>query len=111
MRRAKVYYGDELAGLLTDTGDGEYVFQYDEAYVLAHPDQHLSFSLPVSSVPYRERRLFPFFEALLPEGWLLDMAITRWGVKRNDRMGLLLACCRDCIGAVSVIAETEGDET
>ena len=38
----------------------------------------------------------------IPEGWLLDIAEETWKLNPRDRMGLLLACCRDCIGAASV---------
>jgi serine/threonine-protein kinase HipA len=52
--------------------------------------------------------LFPFFDGLIPEGWLLELAGRSWKIDRRDRMSLLLACCKDCIGAVSVIPiETE----
>jgi serine/threonine-protein kinase HipA len=46
--------------------------------------------------------LFPFFDGLIPEGWLLDIAQNNWKLNPRDRMGLLMACCKDCIGAVSV---------
>jgi serine/threonine-protein kinase HipA len=46
--------------------------------------------------------IFPFFDGLIPEGWLLDVATKSWKINERDRMGLLLACCNDCIGAVSV---------
>ena len=46
--------------------------------------------------------LFPFFDGLIPEGWLLDIAEKNWKLNPRDRMGLLLACCKDCIGAVSI---------
>jgi serine/threonine-protein kinase HipA len=52
--------------------------------------------------PYVERVLFPFFDGLIPEGWLLEVAEKNWKLNARDRMGLLLACCRDCIGAVSI---------
>ena len=58
--------------------------------------------MPVSSKPYTDKRLFPFFEGLIPEGWLLDIASKNWKINPNDRMGLLLSCCQNCIGAVSV---------
>ena len=51
--------------------------------------------------------LFPFFDGLIPEGWLLEIAVDSWKLDQNDRMGLLLACCRDCIGAASVREVTE----
>jgi serine/threonine-protein kinase HipA len=34
--------------------------------------------------------------------WLLNIASESWRINKIDRMGLLLACCRDAIGAVSV---------
>jgi serine/threonine-protein kinase HipA len=102
MRQARIYYQDKVAGILTETDEGEYVFRYEEDYVKDHSNDFITFSMPVSDVPYREKRLFPFFEGLIPEGWLLDIASKNWKINRNDRMGLLLACCRNCIGAVSV---------
>ena len=51
---------------------------------------------------YESAVLFPFFDGLIPEGWLLDIASRNWKLDKNDRFGLLIACCRDCIGDVSV---------
>lgn len=102
MRKAEIYYKNDLAGYLTETDDGEYVFQYTADYVTQQPDQFLTFSMPVNNQPYKDSRLFSFFEGLIPEGWLLDIAAKNWKLNPNDRMGLLLACCQNCIGAVSV---------
>ena len=66
--------------------------------------------MPVRDNPYTDKRLFPFFEGLIPEGWLLDIASKNWKIIPNDRMGLLLACCQNCIGAVSVIPKDETNE-
>lgn len=110
MRSAEIYYNEKLAGLLTETDDGEYMFQYDPGYVEKCPDQFVTFTMPVRKEPYTENRLFPFFDGLIPEGWLLDIASENWKINQNDRMGLLLACCRDCIGAVSVVPINETNE-
>lgn len=110
MRRGKVYYKDQLAGTITETNEGEYVFQYDLKYVQHHPDDFITFTMPVTDKPYTDKRLFPFFDGLIPEGWLLDIASENWKINLNDRMGLLLACCRNCIGAVSVAPITKEDE-
>jgi serine/threonine-protein kinase HipA len=110
MRQANIYYQDNLAGVLTETDEGDFVFRYDDNYVKEHPNDFITFSMPVSNVPYREKRLFPFFEGLIPEGWLLDIASKNWKINRNDRMGLLLACCKNCIGAVSVEPIITSDE-
>lgn len=102
MRKAQIFYKDTLAGILTETDDGEYTFQYENEYVKNHPKQFITFTMPVSEQLYKDKRLFPFFEGLIPEGWLLDIASKSWKVNANDRMGLLLVCCENCIGAVKV---------
>lgn len=102
MRQGKVFYKDIFAGIVSETDDGEYTFAYQPSYIEEHPTQFLTFSMPVKDNIYRDRRLFPFFEGLIPEGWLLDIASDNWKINKNDRMGLLLACCKNCIGAVSV---------
>ncbi|WP_366182929.1 HipA N-terminal domain-containing protein [Flavobacterium ovatum] len=102
MRKAAIYYKDFLAGILTETDEGEYLFQYDDNFITEHPKESISLTMPVRSKTYTENRLFPFFEGLIPEGWLLDIASKNWKINPNDRMGLLLACCQNCIGAVSV---------
>ncbi len=102
MRQGIVQYNNELAGVLTEEDNGEYQFVYDETYIQQHPGQFITFRMPVTRSPYRSKRLFPFFDGLIPEGWLLDIAAESWKINKNDRMGLLLACCQNAIGAVSV---------
>ncbi len=110
MRKGKVYYKEHFAGIVMETNDGEYLFQYDKDFVNEHPTEFITFTMPVTDKPYRDNRLFPFFEGLIPEGWLLDIASKSWKINKNDRMGLLLACCRNCIGAVSVLPIQDEDE-
>jgi len=110
MRSAKIYYKKIFAGKLTETNEGEFVFKYDDQYVENHPAEFITFTMPVSKKPYIEKRLFPFFEGLIPEGWLLDIASKSWKINPNDRMGLLLVCCQNCIGAVSVVPISEENE-
>lgn len=102
MRQAKIFYDSIFCGVLTETNDGDFTFQYQENYVKNYPNQFITFTMPVTNKIYKENRLFPFFEGLIPEGWLLDIASKNWKINKNDRMGLLLACCHNCIGAVSV---------
>jgi serine/threonine-protein kinase HipA len=102
MRRALVKYNNEIAGILTEEDSGYYRFQYDAGYIEKFPDQFITFAMPVRKLAYSNSRLFPFFDGLIPEGWLLEIAVESWKIKSNDRMGLLLACCQNAIGAVSV---------
>ncbi len=102
MRQGIVKYNNEPAGVLIEEENGEYLFVYDEVYVQKFPNQFITFNMPVTHNPYRSKRLFPFFDGLIPEGWLLNIAAESWKINKNDRMGLLLACCRNAIGAVSI---------
>ncbi len=110
MRQAKILYDSIFCGILTETNDGEFSFKYDEEYVREYPDQFITFTMPVRNEEYKDKRLFAFFEGLIPEGWLLDIASKNWKINPNDRMGLLLACCQNCIGTVSVQPMPEQNE-
>jgi serine/threonine-protein kinase HipA len=101
MRRAEVHLHGQLAGHLTQDEQG-YTFAYTPAYLLTRLAEPVSLTLPLRAAPYVERVLHPFFDGLIPEGWLLEVAEKNWKLNPRDRMGLLLACCRDCIGAVSI---------
>ena len=96
-----MYYQSAFAGLLSEEDDG-YRFVYDDEY-LRQPDVNpISLTMPTSQKVYVSKVLFPLFDGLIPEGWLLDISIKNWKLDPRDRMGLLLTCCRDCVGAVSV---------
>ena len=107
MREALIYYKNDLAGVLVEKDDG-YLFTYDSNYLASSVAEPVSLTLPLSSQPYESRVLFPFFDGLIPEGWLLDVAIRNTDISILDRMSLLLLCCKDCIGAVSVVPVNEG---
>lgn len=93
---------DTLAGWLIEDENG-YHFQYEQVYLQTDQfKQAISLTLPLQEKVFTSKTLFPFFDGLIPEGWLLDIAEKNWKLNPRDRMGLLLACCKDCIGAVSV---------
>jgi serine/threonine-protein kinase HipA len=58
--------------------------------------------LPIQKESYHSNIIFPFFDGLIPEGWILDIVEKNWKVNEKDRMGILLVACKDCIGAVSI---------
>lgn len=101
MRQAAIKIQDQVAGWLTEDEDG-YHFVYEDGYASQPNAKPVSLTLPIQESTYSSRILFPFFDGLIPEGWLLEIAEKNWKLNPRDRMGLLLACCRDCIGAVSV---------
>ena len=101
MKAALVKYKNIRAGLLKETDEG-YEFQYDSEYLASDSPAAVSLTLPLSDKPYKSPVLFPFFDGLIPEGWLLDVALRNTDISELDRYVLLLLCCKDCIGAVSV---------
>lgn len=102
MKRAEVYYKNSLAGILAET-DAGYEFCYIKDYLKSKNAEPVSLTLPLTDKPYHSNVLFPFFDGLIPEGWLLDVALRNTDISYLDRMSLLLLCCKDCIGAVSVV--------
>jgi serine/threonine-protein kinase HipA len=102
MRKAEVLLHEHPVGTLEELEVG-YRFTYYPEYLKNAKAAPVSLSLPPRAEPYEDKRLFPFFDGLIPEGWLLEIAENTWKLDPRDRMGLLLACCRDCIGAAGVI--------
>ena len=102
MKQAAVFLRGIKTGILTEDEKG-YTFLYDTDYLSSANAESVSLTLPLSDKPYHDKVLFPFFDGLIPEGWLLDIAEKNWKIDARDRMSLLLACCRDCIGAVGVV--------
>ena len=107
MRTADIYYKNTLAGFLKETDEGKFEFKYIDEYLQNPLSKAITLTMPLSKQPYTNTILFPFFEGLIPEGWLLNIASTTWKINKNDRMGLLIACCENCIGAVSVLPHNE----
>ena len=103
-RSGKVFYKERYAGRIEETESG-YSFTYDSNYLIDSNSKDISKTLPKRESPYTSNILFPFFDGLIPEGWLLDVVLENWKLNPRDRMGLLLVSCKDCIGAVSVTPE------
>lgn len=102
MRKAEVFYKEILAGIISEQTDF-YEFQYDAEYLKNPDSKPISLTLPLQKEAFQSKILFPFFDGLIPEGWLLDIAIANWKINQRDRFGLLLNLCKDCIGCVSIL--------
>jgi serine/threonine-protein kinase HipA len=102
MKTGKVLYKDIFAGIITEDENG-YSFTYDEDYLSSENAEQISLTLPLQKETFNSKTMFPFFDGLIPEGWLLDIAEANWKINSRDRMSLLLTFCKDCIGAVGVV--------
>lgn len=102
MKTGAVYIEGTLVGQIREEITG-YSFTYDSNYLKSDNAEPISLTLPLAAEPYYSKTMIPFFDGLIPEGWLLDIAERNWKIDQRDRMSLLLACCKDCIGKVSII--------
>lgn len=100
-RTAYVYIRNTFAGKLCETDEG-YSFSYDEQYLNSETASAVSLTMPLSEKTYTSKTLFPFFDGLIPEGWLLGIVSRNWKIDTKDRFGLLLVACKDGIGNVSI---------
>ena len=109
MRQAEIYRKGILVGRLTEDG-GEYRFCYEKSYLERKNVSPVSLTLPLQEEAFVSPVLFPFFDGLIPEGWLLDVALRNTDISILDRMSLLLLCCKECIGSVSVVPVNEMED-
>lgn len=68
-RIAYVYFRNTFAGILSETHEG-YSFKYDNNYLQNENASAILLTLPLKSEEYTSKILFPFFDGLIPEGWL-----------------------------------------
>ena len=101
MKQAAIYVNDVFCGILREDEEG-FHFVYDKAYLIRKDAAALSPSMPLTEIQYDKEMMFPVFDGLIPEGWLLDIASSSWKIDPRDRMSLLMTCCKDCIGNISV---------
>lgn len=92
---------DQLTGTLTEDENG-FHFEYDPSYLQSDLAEPISLTLPLTDKAYTSKVMLPFFDGLIPEGWLLDIVQKNWKLDPRDRMEVLLKTCHDCIGAVSI---------
>lgn len=101
-RQAIVRLDGQPVGTLVEEGR-EITFRYDAKWLVSPQAVPVSLTLPLTDKPYITDGLHPFFENLLPEGWLLDLTTTTLKISKDDAFGLLISTCADCIGAVEIL--------
>jgi serine/threonine-protein kinase HipA len=104
-RRGIVSLAGTRVGVIEEI-EGGTRFTYDAAWLASPRPLPVSLTLPLRSEPYESRGLHPYFENLLPEGWLLEISTAKLKIPKDDAFGLLLATCADCIGAVEIANAT-----
>ncbi len=102
MKKGIVYYDDEICGAITQTDDNTFIFEYTDSWFNDTSKKSVSLTLPKDKIKYESNILFPFFDGLIPEGYLLELALKKFNLSINDRMSLLLKTCSNPIGIISI---------
>jgi len=100
--QAAIYYNDIKAGILTRK-ENIYEFEYDDEYLNDVSARPISLTMPVTEKNFVSGKLFPFFDNLLPEGFLLEVTISKLKIDKNDRFRLLMHVGADVSGAVAIL--------
>ena len=102
IKKAHVYLREVCAGSLEKQATDRFVFQYSPEYLSLSEAFDISRTLKKQSAPYVNKTLHPFFDNLIPEGWLLQYTEKTFHIEKSNRFGLLMATGGAPIGAVSV---------
>ena len=104
MRKAKILFKDQEAGVLTQHDDGTFTFQYYDEWIEDNNKPGISLTLPKTKRKYHSKFLFPFFYNMLPEGSNKQVVCKHNRIDNDDYFSLLITTAKnDSIGAVRVI--------
>lgn len=104
MRKAKILYKDEEAGILTQHDDGSFTFNYNDTWIANSNKPDISLTLPKIKQEFHSKFLFPFFYNMLPEGSNKQVVCKLNRIDQTDYFGILMSTAKyDSIGAVRVI--------
>ena len=102
-RKAAVYNNGVFTGRLEKTEQGEFVFSYDNDYLINPETSAISLTLPKKIQTYRSQQLFPFFFGLLSEGVNKQTQCRLLRIDENDHFSLLLKTAHsDTIGSITL---------
>lgn len=103
MRKAEVFYKNEIAGLLTQLDDASFVFTYNDDWFHEANKPVISLTLSKTQQTYTSKYLFAFFYNMLPEGSNKQTVCFENRIDTKDDFGILLTTAKhDTIGAVTI---------
>jgi serine/threonine-protein kinase HipA len=104
MRKAKILYKNEEAGMLIQHDNGSFTFKYTSSWTSDTSKPSISLTLPKSQHEYQSDFLFPFFYNMLPEGSNKQIVCKLNKLDLTDYFGILLTTAKnDNIGAIKVV--------
>jgi serine/threonine-protein kinase HipA len=104
MRSGQVFYKNELAGIVSQMDNGNFIFRYEEQWLNAISKPSISLTLPKAKIEFQSSTLFPFFFNMIPEGVNKRLLSIKKRIDFDDYFGILLEVASgDTIGAVNII--------
>ena len=107
--KAHVYFRGQLAGTL-EKKNSRFKFQYHKGYLQGYKPLPIATSLPLEKEEHESDELPPYFDNLIPEGWLSQYVEKGFHIDGSNRFALLMATGKYPIGAVTVHPLTESQE-
>ncbi len=102
--QAEIRLRDQRVGILLRQADQDFLFRYDESYVMKSDAISIAICFPTEKREFSSVRLHPFFDNLIMEGWLLNQTEKKFHIDKKNRWGLLMLIGSNPIGAVSIHA-------
>ena len=98
MRKAEIYQGGTLAGILEDLEQNRYRF----TYVPGYHGHRISLTLPIREAPHDFDKFPPVFEGLLPEGLPLEAMLRQYKIDKQDLFKQLVTVGEDVVGSLTI---------
>ncbi|MGE0631232.1 MAG: HipA N-terminal domain-containing protein [Pseudobdellovibrionaceae bacterium] len=99
---AKVFFNNQHVGHLSKTSEG-FIFQYEKNFLESPNCFPIGYNFPLTDKPFISQTLFPFFEGLVSEGWLLKMQSQSLKIDERDFFSMLIENGQDLIGGIKVM--------
>lgn len=104
MRKAKILFKNQEAGILTQNDDASFVFRYHDHWWADKSKPMISLTLPKNQQEFHANFLFPCFFNMLPEGANKQFICQSSRIDHDDYFGLLMISAKnDSIGAITVL--------
>jgi len=104
MRKANVFVDGVLAGELREIEKGKH---YRFVYLENYNGSSVSLTMPKEQLIHDFDKFPPFFEGVLPEGFMLESLLKRSKIDRDDLLSQLIQVGGDLVGNVTVKATHE----
>jgi serine/threonine-protein kinase HipA len=102
IQELKVHLSNIFVGTLSKSESDQYIFKYDQNYLMQDFCKQISITLPLREEPFESNKLHSFFDNLASEGWLGERQAKTIKTNQHDKFKLLKYYGNDLIGGVHI---------